>query len=128
MAGIQDSLARLKEAVLAANSQALERERLRLADISRIQEAFFALLEAYLADAPPVVSPPGKPPVITAAGATLTQTAALISGAVTVPVKPTEPSRDGLDFSSDKLKFSSDVIRWATTILAVNASLASERP
>lgn len=122
-------LERLKAAVSAANSQALERERLRLADIERTQEAFIAVLEAFAA----AVKPAEPAPVVTpsagkAAGATVTQAAALIAGAVTVPVKPPKPSVDGRDFSSDKLEFSSDIARWATTIAALNASVAAERP
>lgn len=121
------SLERLRMAMSAANSQALERERLRLVDVSRVQEAFFDLLDALVA-VKPAEPPPVKPPVITAGGATVTQDAALIAGAATVPVKPPQPSVDGLDFSSLSLEFSSEVARWAKPILAVNANLAAEMP
>jgi hypothetical protein len=114
---LRDALERLRAAVAAENSQALERERLRLADAGRIQDAFFDLLGAFLAGVrpePPVVTPPVVTPSVgTAAGATLAQAASLIRGTATGLVK--QPSVDGLDFSSTKLEFSNAVVRWATT-------------
>jgi hypothetical protein len=121
------SLERLRMAMSAANGQALERERLRLVDVSRVQEAFFDLLDALVA-VKPAEPPPVKPSVVTAGGATIAQTAALIAGAATVPGKPPESAVDGPEFSSLSPEFSSEVARWATPIIAVNASLAAERP
>jgi hypothetical protein len=120
MAGdsVLDGLERLRAALSAANTQALERERLRLADVGWIQEAFLDALEAFAAavkpvEPPPVVTPPAVTPrAATAPAAAVTQTAALISGAVIVPVKPPQPSVGGLDFSSLSLKFSNIVVRW----------------
>src|SRR4051812_38790783 len=88
------SLERLRMAMSAANSQALERERLRLVDVSRVQEAFFALRDALVAVKPAEPPPVVTPSVGTAAGATIAQTAALIAGAATVPGKPPQPSVD----------------------------------
>jgi hypothetical protein len=122
------SLERLRMAMSAANSQALERERLRLVDVSRVQEAFFDLLDALVAVKPAEPPPVVTPSVGTAAGATIAQAAALIAGAATVPGKPPQPSVDGLDFSSLSPEFSSEAARWATPIVAVNASLAAEMP
>lgn len=115
-----DRLERLKAAVAAANTQALERERLRWADIGRVQEALFAVLEALASGTRPEPPSVVTPVAATAAGATVAQSAALRSGAAAVPSKPPAPSRDGLDFSSDRLEFSNGVVLWASAMAATN--------